>query len=176
MIGDWLEQAAPDIQARMAQYEESQIEFAILSLVKDPVIDLLSVLAENVRGIIATQSRLDEIKPDWRSFTTDATNERDQRTMENVLTGPDTGLLLTDEQIFLASTEKDVAIRLQTCQPTEALTIRKELIETQQGLKLALQDEIQSRHMEDEKAGTRTHDFGAKMQRFARKVRAKEVC
>lgn len=160
----------------MAQYEENQIEFAILSLVKDPIIDLLAALAENVQSIIATQSRLDVIGPDWRSLIADEYDKNDPCLTERALAGPDPGLLLTHEQILSAITDKALAARLLTCELTEALEIRKDLIATQRGLKMALQDEIQSKGLEDDKARRRTHDLGAKMQKFARKVKAMETC
>ena len=159
----------------MAQYEENQIEFAILSLVKDPILDLLSALAENVQGIVAAQSRLNVIEPDWRSFTTNEAHEERQGPLETILTGADPGLLLTYEQISSTRPDEVLATRLMNCEPTEALLIHKELITTQQGLKMTLQEEIQNRHVEDEKASGRTCDFGARMQTFARKVRSKEV-
>ena len=175
ITGDWLAQATPDIQARMAQYEESQIEFAILSLVKDPIIDLLSALAKNVKGLIAAHSRLDTIQPDWKSFTTSESLEDDRQATAHVLTGPDAGLGLTKEQISQARITEQLANRLRTGSSTEAMTLRKELIAAQQGLRMAIQEETQSKYLEEERASARTRDFGAKMQKFARKVKTKEV-
>ena len=137
ITGDWLAQATPDIQARMAQYEESQIEFAILSLVKSL--------------------------------------EDDRQATAHVLTGPDAGLGLTKEQISQARITEQLANRLRTGSSTEAMTLRKELIAAQQGLRMAIQEETQSKYLEEERASARTRDFGAKMQKFARKVKTKEV-
>ena len=159
----------------MAQYEESQIEFAILSLVKDPLIDLVSDLAGNVRSLMAIQSRLDEIKADWRSSTTKGFDDSTRQQEPGFLTGPDAGLGLTEEHILTTPRTQQMKNQLAVASATEAMTMRKELITAQQGLRMALQEEIQSKHSEEERASARTRDFGAKMQKFARKVKATEV-
>lgn len=159
----------------MAQYEESQIEFAILSLGKDPLIDLLSDLAQNVKGLIAIQSRLDILQPDWKSFMTDTYHGKDGEEEHHVLTGPDGGLGLTEQWISQTPLTDQIVDSLLTESTTEAIAARRELITAQGPLTIALQDEIQSRHSEEERASARTRDFGAKMQKFARKVKAKEI-
>ena len=159
----------------MAQYEESQIEFAILSLVKDPVIDLLSALAENVKGLIATQSRLDAIQPDWQSATTSEPQKQDRHASLPVLSGPDAGLGLTEKQISNARVTEQIASQLQNVSSTEVMITRRGLITAQQGLRMAVQEEVQSKYWEEERARARTRDFGGKMQKFARKVKARDT-
>lgn len=158
----------------MAQYEESRMEFAILSLVKDPVINLLSDLAGNVLDIRAVQSQLEEIKPDWRSFIYEGITDS-KETQPALVTGPDAGLGLTDAHLSKSQAIQDNQFQLPLASAEDGLTKRKKLITAQQDLKMAIQEEVQSRHLEQEKANARSRDFGAKMQKFARKVQAKKV-
>ena len=159
----------------MAQYEESQIEFAVLSIVRDPVLDLLSALAENINGLIAAHSRLDTIQPDWKSLTIAESHEQDERSLPLYLIGPDAGLGLTERHLLDARVPEQIASRLQNDSPIEVMMMRRELVSTQQGLRMAVQEEMQSRYWEEERARARTHDFGAKMQRFARKVTTRGI-
>lgn len=172
--GDWLAQASPDIQARMAQYEENQIEFAILSLVKDPLIDLQAELAGNINSLIAIHLRLNEVQPDWRSFTADDYDDSNVQHKPGYLTGPDAGLGLTQEHISSSLIAQGEDHQFKPKSATAALTRRKELIAAQQSLRVAIQEEIQSKHSEQDRASARARDSGAKMQKFARKVQAKK--
>ena len=141
---DWLAQASPDIQARMAQYEENRIEFAILSLVRDPLIELLSDLAENVNDIKAVESHLDEFHPDWRSFNVHDMEDGKEKSKSEILRGPDAGLGMTE--VHLSTTRATQVIRYQL--PFESGKAgeakHKELITAQQGLIMSIQEELQS--------------------------------
>lgn len=159
----------------MAQYEENQIEFAILSLVKDPLIDLVSNLADNVYDLRAIQSQLDDIQPDWRSFTTNDFDEGNGYHKLMFLLGPDPSLGLTEEHISTTRVRQTQEHRFEVKSATAGLAKRKELILAQQGLRMAIQEEIQSKRLEQERASARTRDSGAKMQKFARKVQARKI-
>ncbi len=156
----------------MAQYEENQIEFAILSLVKDPLVDLLSDLAENVNGLMATLSQLDEIQHDWASFI-DNSNGQDKA---EFLKGADAGLGLTEEHISKARAMQENEHQRPLESATAGLRKRNELIVAQQCLRIAIQEENQSVGLEQARARARNSDFGVKMQKFARSVQAKKAC
>ena len=167
---NWLSQAKPDIEARMAQYEEGQIEFAILSLVQDPLPKLVSELAENVQSISTVTHRLNTIKPDWEDFLTLAANDEYTR----LLQGPDEAYGLT--QKIMDSTTVPMAI-LEHCDfgvVSELTHHFERLVTDQAGLRLAIKEELQTDQADEEKAVARECDFGARMQNFVRVVRTKK--
>ena len=157
----------------MAQYEESQIEFAILSLIKDPLLNLLTDLAENFKAIIALSARLDTIKADWESFTTMSEDNVGQLT--DFLTVADPALGLTQEMIDSAQLPCDVAKLMPSRSSTAIWESRAKLITAQRGLRIAVQEEIQLKQSEEQRANARRRDFGANMQKFAEKVMAKAM-
>ena len=167
---DWLAQAKPDITTRMAQYEEGQIEFAILSLVRDPLLNLIPMLAENVRSIAELSARLDVVKPDWRDFETTPVN------------GGSTGLL-TASNAFHGLSQKELdqveipEVISKLCQSNTAddlLARRQQLATAQAGLRLSVRDEQQSNQLDEDRACARKCDYGARMQNFVRKVKMKQ--
>lgn len=166
---EWLGQAKPDIEARMAQYEEGQIEFAILSLIRDPLMELIPRLAENVKGIAALSARLDTVQPDWQSFeTSPAIGEA-----TGVLTTADPSYGLTQEDIDKASIPETVAKLCISEIVQDIVNERQHLVTAQAGLRMSIRDEQQSNQSDDERAAARSCDYGACMPNFVRKVRVK---
>lgn len=157
----------------MAQYGGNQIEFAILSLVKDPVLDLLPALAENVKSVAALSARLDVIKPDWHCSMVGSAGDNVGRG-NDVLTAAELSLDLTQTQIDQAKIPDEVADDLLNDAASEIVARRQELVNAQVTLRTEIQEEKQAQHSDDERAIARSCDFGAKMQRFARKFIAKE--
>ena len=86
--GDWVSHAKPVIEARMAEYEEGQIEFGVLSLVKDPLLSLVPTLAEIVKVSAEASSRLQQVNPDW-GHSIPTSSHGAPSSHESALTGPD---------------------------------------------------------------------------------------
>ena len=57
---DWLSLAASSIQSRLAQFDESQIEFSAFAMVHDEAIDLQHRLAQNVKDLVALRRNMEE--------------------------------------------------------------------------------------------------------------------
>ena len=172
--GDWVRQAKPDIEARMAQYEEDQIEFAILSLIKDPLLDLLSTLATNVKIIAALETRLDKIKPDWRRYDTSSANGGDG-CLNAHLTTADASYGLEQHDIDDVNISNPASAALLSSENVvDILAFRQELILEQASVRLDIREERQSVEAEDCRAAARRRDLGAQLQQFARKVKIKE--
>lgn len=167
---DWLSQLKPDLEARMARYEEGQIEFAILSLVKDPLSILVLSLARNVKGISALTVRLDEIGKDWREFTIFHANGNS----DDLLHTADRAYGLTHEDISQAEVPELVVNVLTRDNVQEIIEARQTLISSQAELRRDIREELQSLMSDEEKAIARSRDLGAKMQNFARKVKLGE--
>lgn len=165
---DWLSQAKPDIEARMAQYEEGQIEFAILSLVRDPLLDLVPRLAENIKSIAGLSARLDLIKQDWRDFDTSVNGN-----FTGLLTAFDPTYALTPKHIDQADLPMTIARLCESDAVEDIITQRQQLVTDQARLRLWIKDEQQSNQSDEERAAARRCDYGAMMQNFVRMVKIK---
>ena len=176
MQGDWVRQAKPDIEARMAQYDKEQIEFAILSLVKDPLLRLIPSLAANVKSIAALTSHLEEVNPDWRkSMLPSANGENTSTSTDGYLTTADGSYGLEqheiDDSVLLDQT---LLALLDSDNVSDITAFRQKLVIEQAALRMEIQEERQSMYADESRAAARSQDFGAKMQTFASKVKAKE--
>lgn len=156
---DWVLQAKPEIEDRMAKYEEGQIEFAILGLVKEPLSGFVSTLARNVKSLAELTKRLDSLKPDWRDFIESSVNVNHALT-ENLVTGPDAIYELTQElieQSQLAQSLEDVVLHDVAA---DIMDCRQKLVLEQTGLRASIIEEQQSIRSDQERAASRRHDYG----------------
>ncbi len=150
----------------MAQYEEGQIEFGLLSLVKDPIIDYRTRLAENIKTLQMIEARLDSSLPDWKTYTTDYGGDgtpADAQTLRqaSVLYGITSQLL--DEVRPQLPPECDVED-----QATKLIEMRGAVIDAQGALKAAIKEEEESARTDAEKASDRRSDYGPAIQAWLR--------
>lgn len=171
--GDWLSQAKPDIEARMAQYGEGQIEFAILSLVQDPLLKMIPALAGNVKAVNALSARLDIVKPGWRDFIDSSINGENAGT-NNLISSPNLAYGLTQDMLDQAELPQAVNDLCHGNVASDILGHREKLVTMQADLRISIREEIQSNQSDEERAAARTCDYGARMQKFVRKMRAKQ--
>ena len=165
---DWLGQAKPEIEGRMGEYGDGQIEFAILSLVKDPLLDLVPRLAANVKGTQAVSTRLDQVQPDWQHFTTQA-RDATYSTYDDGITGPHDAYNLTSETIETAVLPEAVQHMIQGGSRTaDLLTCLQGLFAEQAGLRKAINAEIGFTHQDEERAASRRHDYSPLIQSWIR--------
>lgn len=143
----------------MAEYEEGQIEFAILSLVKDPLVGHVAALAVNVKSIIALERRLDNIASDWKSFVADSTLSEGALT-NYILYNPDPGYELCQATLEQAAILPSIEGALQSDLASEIIARRQELVTEQASLRLAIKEEQQSQRSDEERAASRRHDHG----------------
>lgn len=159
----------------MAQYEEGQIEFAILSLVRDPLLNLVPALALNVKCIAAASRRLDKIKPDWREIILTSGEEGGIQS-DGLLTSADAAFGLTSQDIDQARLpDSCLDDNLSIEDVSKLVAWRQELVNKQACLRMGILEEHQSTQSDEQRAAARGRDFGAKMQHFARNVKAKEI-
>ena len=159
----------------MAQYEEEHIEFAILSLVKDPLLNLVPALASNVKSIVTLTFGLDKIEPDWRHLAlADANEEAVKR--DSYLTAPDAAYGLKQQDINDAPLlDEGIATMLTSENAGALLALRQKLITEQAGLRMDIREEMQAAQADEMRAASRSQDLGVKLQNFSRKVKAKEM-
>lgn len=147
----------------MAQYSEGQIEFAILSLVKEPLSSLVSALAENVKGLVALSTRLDSLNPGWRDFIASAVNG-EGTTTESLITGPDSIYKLTQEMIDKSELSQSIAEAVFKDVAADVMALRQKLVTAQAGLRASIIEELQSICSDQERAASRRHDYGPAVQ------------
>ena len=157
-VNDWLRQVKPDIEAWMAEYEEGQIEFAILSLVKDPLLELLPSLASNVKAIQLASTQLDRMKADWREFAQS----------DNPLTGPDGEFELTQGSIDSGVLPEKLEQKLLGGTVQSLISTYQELTTAQASVRAAIKGELESDRNDEAKAASRRFDYGPLLRTWIR--------
>ena len=152
----------------MRQYEEDHIEFAILSLVKDPLSILTQELSKNLATIQALDKRLDELSSDWRQYTMH--DHVDDITSNTKMQHPTDWLLNKCSGI----NERTVKLIGKT-DIGELLRSRQQLLSEQASLRIDLREETQMTENDDAFAASRRQDCGTRMQGFAKLVREKQA-
>ena len=153
---DWLDLAKPDILTRMNEYEEDQIEFSILSLVKDPLPGLVDRLAANVKHLQAVNERTtalkEEGKPDSETGVADSLNE-------NTIWGSDPSYCLTQEKLDNTELPANPREMYQTCSADETNQHRQHLSDEQRDLRATIRDEQQTQQADEDYATGRRYDY-----------------
>lgn len=171
---DWVFQTKPEIEERMAQYEEGQFEFAILGIVKEPLPTLVYTLAENVKSLVAATKRLDFLKPGWRDLIASSVNGESVLS-EGAVTGPDTTYELTQDLIDQASLSQSVQEAILANEAAEVIACRQKLVLKQAGLRMSIKEEQQSMRSDQERAASRRHDYGPAVQTLVEILGRKDV-
>lgn len=158
--GDWVDLVKPDILTRMAEYEEDQIEFSILGLVRDPTLELIEKLAVNVKRLQAINRRTVASE----APSTDAVR------IDDAILGPDPSYELTTEILDSVVISPDDA---QSDQVGDGdldalLRRRQELCNAQRELRAAVREEQQSRRADEDYAAGRRFDYGPAIRTWVR--------
>ena len=154
----------------MAEYEEGQIEFSILSLVRDPLLDLILKLAENVKSLIVVALYLEGAAS--RNALED---DRRGCEVEGTLTSADSTYGLKSEAIDQANVSSKVDLAMQSRVLSDVLDCRRELLHSQATLRASIRDEYEAKHMEDQKANARRYDYGPLALKLAQVLARKPI-
>ncbi|KAF5009304.1 hypothetical protein F66182_15575, partial [Fusarium sp. NRRL 66182] len=163
--GNWLEQVRSHLLEKMTAYAEDQIEFSVLSLVRDPLKDYNEQLARNVKGLqnirqLLNENQLDDIKAvlgadDFDGVTLDA----------------DPALGLIDEYLMAVEPSETGNMISNEDLPQEYIR----LVSVQQGIRLSIEEEMESRRSEEASAEVRRHDCASAVEFWARALASKGV-
>ena len=165
---DWLGQAKPEIKARMEDYGDGQIEFAVLSLVKDPLLDLVPRLAANVKSLQAISARLDQVRPDWQDFIIED-GEEARWIYDGRITGPHEAYNLTVELIETAVLPEAMRhMLLDGSRTADLITCLQGLVKLQRDLRKSIKTEIDSNRRDEGRAAGRRHDYSPLIQSWIR--------
>ncbi|MCJ1477144.1 hypothetical protein MMC13_005815 [Lambiella insularis] len=162
---DWLGQVKPDLEARMTEYNDEQIDFAILSVVQDPLVRLVRDLACNVKCIQILDSHLDDRRPDWRNNDAPA-NAEGAIVATHTLTGPNIHYELDELAVNHVLLRHDIQCRLATDNASELLDIRQSLASEQGLLRASILEEQESDRKDDDKAAACCQDHGPLIRKW----------
>ncbi|KAI4719250.1 cysteine proteinase [Aureobasidium sp. EXF-10727] len=151
---DWLDVVQTSLSVRMAQYEEGQIQFSLMAVVQDPVIEDRRILAQNVSSLQKVELRLNEVSQDWGSCTSPDSEE-------STLFDRSDEYGLTNEMIIQAVVPENMTQQLKSSCPDSLLKIRQELITNQAGCRAQVRDSQQAEMMDAEESMHRRHDYGS---------------
>lgn len=165
---DWLELVKPNILARMTAYEEDQIEFSILGLVRDPLPDLVKQLAVNVKclEILRQQIALQE-EPNPAEDTPPILPE--------TVLGPDLSLSLTQTDIDEAMVAGPALAEYQTYSAVRCRQLQQELSDAQRELRASIREEVQAQRADDDYATGRGFDYGPAVRTWLRCLARKNL-
>ena len=168
--------AKPEILSRMADYEDDQIEFSILSLGKDPIIDLIADLAQNVKSLQTLKEWLDA-----STSPSEEANGIDSKAspLDGTIYGPDGSFDLKQDDIDKAEIPSDKMAGYTTCSVDQLLSYQDELSTAQETLRREVKQEKQLHDDDETKAMARKHDYASAVHRWismlARKGKIEEL-
>jgi ubiquitin carboxyl-terminal hydrolase L5 len=167
---NWLDLVKPELLARMTECAEDQIEFSILSLVGDPIIDFVKELAVNVKCLQTIDTRFQEeeyIRAD-KAETIELANGAN-----DYLLGPDLAFELTQQDIDQAEIPLIKVEEYHNTSSEHLRSLRSELAASQRAIKKSIQDELQSRRADEDHAAGRRHDYNPAISYWARSLAKK---
>jgi len=170
---NWLSIAVPRISERIQSLASGGIEFNLLSLVRDPLLNHQAELAVNVKCLQSVEGRLNEVNPSWKEFANDGSNEERSR-QRSVIYGADEQCGLTDSLINSSAIPAPVITQLKADCPSKLMALRQELMTSQAGLRRAILDE-QSQAVDDRRRATeRRCEYGPIVHTWLAKLADKE--
>lgn len=173
---DWIFHVKPELQDRMARYEDGQTEFSILGLVKAPLDGVISQLAQNVKNIGALGEKLNSVRPGWKNEP--GASGHSNLGEHGVITGQSQAYSLTQGQIDKTEVSPEVqALVLRdiaaACNSPRAWDIQgpadnglddllvcmQELVKQQADLRTSISEELEEFHQDRERAAKRRRDW-----------------
>jgi len=170
---DWLSVAVPRISERISSLASGGIEFNLLSLVRDPLLNQQAYLAVNVKCLRSAEGRLDEVNPSWRDFANDGSNEERSR-QRSVVYGADEQFGLTDPLIESSNIPAATSMQLKADCPAKLMGLRQELIASQTRLRRAILDELSQAVDDRRRATERRCEYGPIVHAWLAKLANKE--
>lgn len=159
----------------MAAYEEEQIEFSILGLVRDPLPGLIQELAVNIRSLEVINERL--MISGAAAASTDAGVDSSMETsqsleaLQETLLGPDPFFGLTRAMIDEAVIPEALS---EEGSPSSLIEKREELREAQTALRGRVREEQEAQDADDDHATGRRYDYGPAIRTWLRCLARKQ--
>jgi ubiquitin carboxyl-terminal hydrolase L5 len=156
----------------MAEYEEDQIEFSILSVAKDPLVELEDKLAVNVKCLeavnrwLASREEVEETCPG---------PECPASLLENTILGPDSSFNLARHRIEGVIIPPDREVQYAKASAEELRQHQYRLSNEQRELRASILEEQQSHRADDDYATGRRFDYGPAVRAWIRLLARKRI-
>lgn len=152
----------------MEEYTEGQIEFALLALVRDPILEHRENLAVNIKSLQTVHSRLDVVNPDWKVFANDESED------DPILIGPTEKHHVSDEAIKEATIPESTEKKLKAECQAMLMELHLDLITSQRALLRSISDEEVANFDDARKAKQRREDYSPLIHRWLSMLAEKE--
>lgn len=167
---NWIDTIASVLAIRMSTLMTGDIEFNMLALVKDPVVELHEKLATNVKLIRAVETKLNFLNEDWKMFAAGSDDYNDYVTSTSEELGLTQAML--DQTRLTDRDEKKLSIDNDT---NTLIEWRERIIKEQGPLRANIREEMQSLLEDEAKAKDRRSDYGPVIQTWLNELAANEV-
>lgn len=160
---NWLDLIAPFLAARMTDYATGGIEFNMLAVVKDPLVEHRQQLAANIKLLRHIETELNSSNPNWKAF---AGSPDDEGAVEHLVSESDVlGITSTmiDSGEFSATYERKLRVDDDA---TTLIELRQRVIADQALLRASVRDEQRSFMDDQNEAADRRNDFGPVIQEW----------
>jgi len=170
---DWMSIVKPNLEDRMAQYTEGQIQFVLLSLVKDPLISQREELVRNIKHLELIEERLARAKKDWEKFANDGSNDEASK-QRGLLRTADLayGITNIDVEEFVVAAE--FTKNLEKKDVEGLMKVRQELVAEQTGLRQTVRDEQEAVEEDERRTRERRFDYGPLIHTWLKMLADKE--
>ncbi|KAL2785711.1 ubiquitin carboxyl-terminal hydrolase [Aspergillus keveii] len=166
---DWLTLVKPNIEARMAEYAEDQIEFSVLSIVRHPLPEFIEKLTMNIKHLQAIEKVM-------TSHERDKTDVGPRDTLlENTLLGPDPSYGVTEDALERTDVSAEEANEYLQCTMEDLARHRAERSRAQLELRRTVREEQQTQQKDDDYAAGRRFDYGLAIRTWLRFLARKRV-
>lgn len=156
--GNWIDAASPFIMNRMLQFQDSDVQFNLMAVVRDPAVREKADLLENVKAIQTLDIKLDGFAEDWRDID-------GAETAKDTVTGISQEFGIAQCDIDGVDLPADGAAKIAAEDDLLSLIILRQRILAQQcELRSGLRDAMSSVQYDDEKAQHRRHEYEEFMQ------------
>lgn len=134
---------------------EGGMEFAIMSLVQDPLPRLVEQLAGNVTSIRAINEHLRDMEPrrEEASFNKDLEDP-----LTNTILGPDAAYDLSLDLLDKCHASETIEVVLKCHDYPRVVQHYSELVVQQRSIRIAIKEEQESRRLDQQRAFARRHD------------------
>lgn len=161
---DWVDLVAAHLSARM----ESGLEYNIVALVRDPILNYREQLGANIKLLQSIEARLDSVNIDWKTF---AAGDDDDTHVTDASEVHEVTAAVIDEATLAASDQKKLYLDDDI---TTLMEWRERVIKDQAPLRAGIRDELNSRHAHEAIAADRRNDFGPLIQTWLNMLAERE--